>query len=206
MNNMPTVLFDLGNVLVKVDKEKALKVFAGELNATRESLLDFPASKIEIDFETGKIDTAEYIKGVQDYFNLDGSISYEFLVEVWKKPFTIMEDSIRILDQVRVQTGVALLSNTNPLHIDAVYAKYPRLLKRFDNKIFSFTAGTNKPNPEIYEFALDEIGIEPQNALFIDDLEENVRAAEDIGINAHQYKDSERLADFLRKQGFTIEL
>ena len=193
----PTVFFDLGNVLVDVDKKKALQIFASELQVGMQSLLDFPESDLEKDYETGRINTEEYINRLHNYFNLENRLTHDSLREIWKKPFTINNHSIEILKKVKEQTPTFLLSNTNPLHIEAIEEKYPDLLKIFDGLIFSFTAGASKPDQHIYHFALQKAKVEPDQALFIDDLAENIAAAQSIGIRAHQFTSPQSMKDFL---------
>ncbi|HMA62183.1 MAG TPA: HAD family phosphatase [bacterium] len=200
----PTVFFDLGNVLVDVDKKKALQIFARELQVSMQSLLDFPESKLEKDFETGHIDTEEYIKQLHDYFNLDNRLTHDNLREIWKKPFTINNYSIEILEKVKEQAPTFLLSNTNPLHIEAIEEKYPDLLGIFDDLIFSFTAGSSKPDQQIYHFALKKADAEPDQALFIDDLEENITAAQKIGLKAHQFISPQSMKEFLKSNKINL--
>ena len=51
----------------------------------------------------------------------------------------------------------------------------------FDGGIFSYKAGCIKPDRHIYRLLLETYSISPYNALFLDDREENVKAALDIG-------------------------
>ncbi len=44
-----------------------------------------------------------------------------------------------------------------------------------------------KPDPAIYRLALDRFGLVPEDAIFIDDRSDNVRAAEALGIRAHLF-------------------
>jgi putative hydrolase of the HAD superfamily len=168
--------------------------------------MEFPESDLEKDYETGKISTREYIQRLHHYFNLENQLNYNYLKEIWKKPFTIIEGSITLLDQVKSQTRIIMLSNTNPLHIDAIRDKYPDLLERFDDLVFSFTAGASKPDPEIYKFALNQAGIKPEQALFTDDLEENIKAAEKVGISSYQFENPQGLAEFLNSNGFSVKI
>jgi len=53
----------------------------------------------------------------------------------------------------------------------------------FDVIVDSSEVGLRKPNPAIYELALERIGgVAPESALFLDDHPNNVRAAERLGI------------------------
>jgi len=52
----------------------------------------------------------------------------------------------------------------------------------FDVEVLSGKHGVQKPNPKIYKILLKELGIKAKNCVFIDDKEENVSAAESLGI------------------------
>ncbi len=52
----------------------------------------------------------------------------------------------------------------------------------------------SKPNGEFYEFILKHMGFKAENAFFIDDREENVDAAERLGIRSYRYRKDD--ADF----------
>jgi 2-haloacid dehalogenase len=58
-----------------------------------------------------------------------------------------------------------------------------------------------KPDPAIYRLALERFGLEPGEGLFIDDREENVRAAETEGFAGHHFRDAERLEAALSNWG-----
>jgi putative hydrolase of the HAD superfamily len=61
---------------------------------------------------------------------------------------------------------------------------YPRELfdELFDQVVISGEVGLRKPDPAIFEHALDLIGLPPGECAFIDDIEHNVHAAERLGI------------------------
>lgn len=52
----------------------------------------------------------------------------------------------------------------------------------FDAVVISGEVGMRKPEPEIYLHTLDLLGCAPEAAVFVDDLERNVRAAAALGI------------------------
>ncbi|CAN0158471.1 unnamed protein product, partial [Hapterophycus canaliculatus] len=60
-----------------------------------------------------------------------------------------------------------------------VYSRLPALC---DVVILSSTTGSRKPNPEIYESACQALGVSPWEAVFVDDIRENIRAAEALGM------------------------
>jgi putative hydrolase of the HAD superfamily len=66
---------------------------------------------------------------------------------------------------------------------------YPRELfdELFDGVVISSEVGLRKPDPAIFERALDLIGLPPHECAFVDDIEHNVRAAERLGIVGVHY-------------------
>lgn len=55
---------------------------------------------------------------------------------------------------------------------------------RFDVVVFSWQVGLRKPNPAIYELALDRLGVEPGAALFLDDFAAMADGARSVGMTA----------------------
>jgi putative hydrolase of the HAD superfamily len=61
------------------------------------------------------------------------------------------------------------------------------LAQRLDFSVFSSEVGTRKPHPAIFERALEALGIEPENALFVGDrLYEDIRGAGELGMTTVQ--------------------
>lgn len=69
---------------------------------------------------------------------------------------------------------------------------YPRDLfdQTFDVVVISAEVRLRKPDPAIFHHALDLIGLAPQECAFVDDIEDNVRAAEELGIAGVLYRDT----------------
>jgi len=85
---------------------------------------------------------------------------------------------------------VFLLSNTNAFHVEY----YNDMLNRdfgiqnldhlMEKAFYSNELGCRKPDKEIYLKVLEQAGIKAEETLFIDDNEENVKVAEELGIRA----------------------
>jgi putative hydrolase of the HAD superfamily len=55
----------------------------------------------------------------------------------------------------------------------------------FDSTVFSCSVGLRKPDPAIYRLALDELGVEPGDALFVGDgANDELAGAERVGMRA----------------------
>ena len=79
--------------------------------------------------------------------------------------------------------------------------KFASLFERDDRLIFSHRFKTAKPDPEMFHRALEVIGALPSQAVFVDDLLENVLAARSVGITSYQFSDVFELERALRTDG-----
>ncbi len=90
---------------------------------------------------------------------------------------------------------IALLSNMPATVRD--YVLRCSWLPEFDARTFSCEVGVSKPAPEIYQDCLAKLGGRPSDALFLDDKEPNIRAAEALGLHAVLFTDAAAAASEL---------
>jgi putative hydrolase of the HAD superfamily len=109
------------------------------------------------------------------------------------------EELVSYLRDRRGRTKTAAVANAWP------YVR-PRLRQDgladlFDELVLSCEVGCAKPDPRIYRLTLDRLGVAPGDALFVDDVAENVEAAESIGMQSHLHRDTadttERIGRFV---------
>ena len=80
-------------------------------------------------------------------------------------------------------------------------AKELDYVSKADGAVISYTVGMIKPEPQIYRYLLDTYDIRPERAVFIDDSEVNIRAAEEFGINTILFTDKRSADEELKKLG-----
>jgi len=101
----------------------------------------------------------------------------------------------RMVEAVRALRGryqVALLTNAFPGHAEGITERYgfdPRT--EFDLYVNSAEVGMAKPDPAIYRYVLDRLGVRPGEAVFLDDLIRNTDAARLMGIHTLVFTDAE---------------
>jgi 2-haloacid dehalogenase len=71
----------------------------------------------------------------------------------------------------------------------------------FDGRVVSGDEKMRKPFPEFYQLTLDRFELQPERTLFIDDNLRNVKAAEDLGIQAIRFQNPEQLRKDLEVRG-----
>ena len=79
-----------------------------------------------------------------------------------------------------------LLSNTSELHL-AYLMQHWKVLQHFPDGVYSFRAKCAKPDPRIFETAIKQFGLNPENTVYVDDLPANVDSASSLGFKAIRY-------------------
>lgn len=91
-----------------------------------------------------------------------------------------------------------ITSNLDAYHTAQMYTC--PIADYFDGMIFSSEIGVRKPHREYFETACKKFGVAPETCLFIDDLEENVRGAEALGIKGFVFRgDAAEAREFIFK-------
>ena len=68
----------------------------------------------------------------------------------------------------------------------------------FEEVVDSGFVGHRKPEPRIYEITIERLGVAFERCLFVDDLEPNIRAAEELGMRAVHFRDNEQAIPAIR--------
>ncbi|MEV8319879.1 HAD family phosphatase [Streptomyces sp. NPDC059900] len=120
------------------------------------------------------------------------------LVEADVAGWSAVDETMVALVEELAASGrrIALLSNI-PEELATYYEEHHRWLKHFPLRAFSCRMGHAKPEPGAYQWCLRALNTDPNHVLFVDDREENIRAAETTGIRGHLFTDPERLKTVL---------
>ena len=122
-------------------------------------------------------------------------------VEMWSHENAVMVEWLKQIHASGIKT--AILSNMHPDMIRYARKNFA-WLNYFDHQTFSAEVRLIKPDPAIYEHSLRGLGVAAYEALFVDDREPNIQAAQAFGIRAIQFQSPERLREELRRMGFPI--
>jgi len=176
------VLFDLGGVIIRLgDHIFPSSWLQGDAVFSLSEWLQSDTSKA---FETGLIDANEFARALKSGLSLPQSVD-EIIEEFAAWPRGLFPGADDLLLSLRQSYQVAALSNINELHVPRMLKEF-RLDEYFDNLFFSNELHLSKPDPDFYLKALELLAVAPNEVVFFDDVEKNVSAARDLGINAHQ--------------------
>lgn len=98
---------------------------------------------------------------------------------------------------------LGILSNMGDAVLQAVEREFA-WLSLFDHLTWSYQIGMVKPDPAIYRYTVEKLGVLPGEALFIDNLEKNCAAAEQCGLQAIHFSSIEQLDRDLRSRGYRL--
>jgi putative hydrolase of the HAD superfamily len=187
MSQIQAVIFDIGNVLLTFDyfiAERALVAHTGIEKAP--SVEDL--HPLRIDHETGRIPREDFVRIVREAFSHDGPEDH--FLELWTGIFQVNEPMVQWARSLHGKVPLYLLSNIGCIHHDHIFGEYDFFGTLFDDGVYSYKAGVMKPERRIFEIARTQFGVDPSRTLYIDDLEENVRGAEEAGFVGHHYDPS----------------
>lgn len=197
--SIQAIIFDIGNVLLKFDY-----YIAAHRLMEKNKLSALPDRELVVTakarLEGGEIDRAEFLSHVRPHFEDDGT-DEEFL-RIWEDIFEENVPMTTLATQLADTYDTYLLSNISCIHHDYIFPKYP-VFSTFKDGVFSYRAGALKPDPKIYEIALSQFGVQPENTIFIDDMPENVAAANALGLCAilYNFRDHSAVESALRNSG-----
>lgn len=177
------VIFDIGNVLVDFRWRELMD----ELNLTKEDKDRFEVhvfgSKWWHELDHGTMEEEEAVKHLQE----DNAAYREAFDLVWEnrgqivRPYKYAVSWIKGLKERGYR--VYLLSNY-PEKLFTMHAEngaFP-FLELVDGKVVSAFVKLIKPDTDIYECLMDKYGLKAEECVFIDDREENVQGAKNVGM------------------------
>lgn len=112
-----------------------------------------------------------------------------------------IEGTVEILRRLRSDShALYALSNWSAETFPRVRPRF-EFLNWFRHIIISGSVGMCKPDPRIYRLLLRECDLQAEDCLFIDDTEDNVRAARDQGFSTILFSSPEQLNSALHREG-----
>jgi len=196
------VLLDVGNVLIQLNPLERLVSGMASSSSIRSE--DFsPRDPLELlrndpitaRLELGQASDGEFFDAVRRAYGLE--IPDEEIRWVYNRILgESMPGMAGLIGELRSR-GVRVmgLTNTSHSHLGLLRA-YPEV-EALEDVIASCVIQYRKPEPEIYRVALERIGTEAAETLFVDDQQDNVDGAKKVGLQAVVFRDAAALRALL---------
>jgi len=196
-NHISTIFFDLFGVLLGIDQSVVIQYLSKLTDTpylkTREITMGEPYMRLE----RGEIIFQEYVEDITALLPNGDLINADILRDVWMNSKVGEMPAVSLLDELQKKYEVWVISNTTEAHIKSLQSQFV-FLNSFNGIITSEGAGTHKPNPSIFTFALSEANTDSLSSLFIDDSNTNVISAENMGFKVHHYFNFEKFQQFIQ--------
>jgi putative hydrolase of the HAD superfamily len=185
-------------VIIRVDLSRSFAAFGRREGLSHLQVLrELEADSHWTDWQEGRMSPSDWHAHLDRKFKL--SQTFDEFCTIWNSvldPNTILPESL--FERLATKCRLALLSNTDPIHVAHFEATFS-FVRHFPARVYSCHVGSSKPASAIYHHTLREVDAIPEEAMFIDDMQENVVAAASLGITAfHFTSPDELLAEFSR--------
>ena len=196
---MKHVIFDIGGVLIDFDFPRLARALSERTGADPSGLLPLFEKDAVEGVETGRTGPEAFFRETMSP-RLPG-LTYDEWVDAWGDNYSVNEPGWALLEAARDDgRTVSVLSNLSPYNQRAIDRKWPHFFRATHHNFYSYDLGFHKPDPEIYRAACRELGAEPGECVFLDDLESNVEGARAAGLQAFQFA-NDRIPEIRRALG-----
>lgn len=190
------VIFDWGGIveshennLEDLKKAKIRMVKKLNNNLSDEEILkrwtDKTSNGIQIGSSNKLEDLKDWVNLIQKNMNIH--ISFEDFKKRYEEELSSVKyykDVVEYAHSLKSKCKIAILSNLMPFDKKRINDQYD--LSKFDYVYLSFEVEMRKPNRDIYEYVLSDLGVKPEQILFIDDDSQNILMAKQCGWNTCQ--------------------
>ena len=194
------IILDMGNVLLEWNKDKILR---GVVKTEKDYMILDKAifqSGLWERLDLGTLSREELVLKV---ISMIGSIYQEKVQEVvwnWPSYIEIYTEVFPLLVRLKEKGHrIFVLSNTSPVFYELLEEQLSPLNEILDGFVLSCDIKAVKPDRKMFEEILHKYQLDPVNCIFLDDVKDNTKMAESLGIKAYQVKHRSDLVGILQR-------
>lgn len=174
------IVFDFGNVIGKFDGHYILRQFCSS-EQDLELLFDVIFSGWG-ELDKGTVDYNENIENVVRRVPARLEDTVRSFFRGWPEHIIPIRQTADFIRELKDRKIPIYLPSNAPTYF-AEWAQRIDTLRLFDGIVFSAPLKMAKPEPEIYQYLFRTYDLKPEECFFIDDLEKNIRAAKEAGMD-----------------------
>ena len=181
MEKIESVIFDWGGVLIDDPRPGLLRYCSEAFGVPLEDYT--PVHDLFLDeFHKGMISEERFWQQITGKLGKSMPSARSQWYEAFRSAYVPKQEMFRLASSLHDKGyKTALLSNTE---LPAVDFFYERDYDMFDVHVFSCVEGIMKPERRIYEITLERLDSKPGQAVFIDDRQDYIQGAKEVGLNA----------------------
>lgn len=196
------IIFDIGNVLLDFNPKEYLKLKLKE-DKIIEVYEEIFKSEEWLMLDRGTILEEEAIDIIANRSNENAEL-IKLSFENWYDILRPIDKNISVLRKLK-ESGykVYYLSNFHLKAFENVTSKYD-FFNIFDGGVVSYEEKLIKPEIEIYNKIIEKYNLNANESIFIDDMEENIEKAKEVGFKTILFKNEEELIVSLQNHGIIL--
>ena len=188
------VLFDIGGVLEHNPRTGWEQRWAAELGMSIEEF-ERRLAPVGRPGSVGEITLHGAERRIASVFGLDDAALGRFMDDLWEEYLGTLNEELTAyfasLRGGRVPLKTGIVSNSFAGAREREQARYG-LEDVCDTIVYSHEVGCRKPDPQIYEIALQRLDVSADRTVFLDDVQANVDGALAVGIAGILFVDTEQ--------------
>ncbi len=202
METIKSVIFDWGGVLIDDPAPGLMRYCAKALGVTRKDYIK-AHSKFADDFQKGLICEDTFWEQICSELNVPKPKNPSLWAEAFEAAYVPRNGIFSIAASLQ-ENGykTAVLSNTE---VPAMQHFHLQRYEMFDVAVFSCLEGVKKPDREIYELTLEKLGSGPEQSVFIDDKQEYINGAKQVGVNTILFQSVGQVKNELARLSIKID-
>lgn len=197
MKEIKNIIFDMGRVLLKFDPYVSLNTYCENEEDKALIYRELFEGPEWVMGDEGKITNGQRYELVKERVPERLHRALKLVVENWDMCMEPVENAQEFYALVKEKGYHTFVLSNACNHFYGYFPKHYDL-ESFDGVVVSSDVKMIKPNPAIYEYILKTYNLNPEESLFIDDVEANVEAAEEAGIKGFLFRNNyKELKDLL---------
>ena len=198
MDKIESVIFDWGGVLIDDPRPGLLRYCSEAFGVPLEDYTPVHDSFLD-DFHKGMISEERFWRQISGKLGRPMPTLLSQWYDAFRSAYVPKQQMFRLASSLHDKGyKTAFLSNTE---LPAVKFFHEQNYDMFDVLVFSCVEGLEKPDRRIYEITLERLGLKAGQAVFIDDRQDYIRGAEDVGLNTILFKSIDQVKDELAGLG-----
>lgn len=191
------IIFDLGEVLIRLDFPHWLKTLQAKNPAIQTSDYELHYQQVNNPFSKGLIDENFYAAQYRSFLN-DPDISLFDIKTIHSSLFVNgCTRSADLLPRLAERYKLYVLSNTDPWHIDYLKHFIPGYQHQFTERVYSYETHSLKPDKAIYDTFRERTGIDFTRTLYFDDMQANIDMGKMLDLTSILVTDEDLLYNYI---------
>lgn len=197
-----TVICDLGGVYFTDGSARAIERISAAYDIAADQVSNVLMGDLGSRYRFGEISVAEFWDGAMQGWNLQ--VPTDEIANLWLHAYEPIEGTVTLVDRLRAAGYEMLfLSDNVQDRVDYLEKTYG-FLHCFKDGVFSHVVGLRKPDPAIYELALQKTSHPAEHCVYVDDKPRMLEPARVLGISVIAFENPDQLERDLQGLGLTF--